>query len=463
MNVRHRRRLPAGFVLGRRQWLFLLGINTAISLLPMVDGLAHLGGALGGALPMLVFAHRLEIGPRMRAACAGVATGLVLLYVAGIGVAAFHFVADKADPSTELAIALLATRGGDAKQLNDVAWSIAIDRASTPELLARAEEAARRAVAAKPNDGNLLDTRAYVLHRLGREDDACMLERRAAWLVPSSPIFTMLRRFLAEQRARSSVPPVRIERIGDDLVVEAPGHAGAAVYASVTGARRLAGLLRVVLPAGADATRAATARAARRHGIRRAPGRHRADASREVRHHDGDGLPRVRRRDARPAVTAVALLAGERHPSLGSVAQVEMALRHLHGVQLVAGEPRQEVDERAPARLIRLGELVVADGPVHVLALEVAVAEHQKLLAWERDVGGLAYGDHVDHATALEQALDQPVPVVRVDQPDVTSEDTKCCVEKPVLQVAAGDDDLAVRSSFLSGPGCEFQCSCAVA
>ena len=256
VNVRHRRRLPAGFVLGRRQWLFLIGINAAISLLPMVDGLAHLGGALGGALPMLVFAHRLEIGPRMRAACAGVATGLVLLYVAGVGAATFHFVADDADPSTKLAIALLSTRGSDPKQLNDLAWSIAIDRSSTPELLARAEEAARRAIAAKPNDGNVIDTRAYLLHRLGRADDACMLERRAAWIVPSPAIFTMLHRFLAEQRVRSSVAPVRIERTGGDLVVQAPGHVGAAVYANVTGARRVAGLLRVVLPAGADEGRA---------------------------------------------------------------------------------------------------------------------------------------------------------------------------------------------------------------
>ena len=255
VNVRHRRRLPAGFVLGRRQWLFLLGINVAISLLPMVDGLAHLGGALGGALPMLLFAHRLEMGPRLRATCAGVATGLVLLYVAGVGAATYHFVADEGDASTELAIALLATRG-DARQLNDIAWSIAIDRASTPELLARAEEAARRAVAAQPRDGNVLDTRAYLLHRLGRADDACMLERRAAWIVPSSAIFTMLHRFLSEQRARTSVAPIRIERTGGDLVVQAPGHAGAAIYASVTGARRLAGLLRVVLPAGADEGRA---------------------------------------------------------------------------------------------------------------------------------------------------------------------------------------------------------------
>ena len=140
-----------------------------------------------------------------------------------------------------------------------------------------------------------------------------------------------------------------------------------------------------------------------------------------------------------------------------------MALRHFHGVQLVAGEPREDVDQRAPAHLIRLGQLVVAERTVDVLALEIAVAEHEELLARQRQTSGLAHGDGVDHPIALEQALDEPAPVLRFDQPDVTSEDTNRCVEESVLQVAAGNRDFAMRSSFLPGPGCEFQCSCAIA
>jgi membrane associated rhomboid family serine protease len=252
INVRHRRRLPTGFVLGRRQWILLLGINGAISLLPMVDGLAHLGGLLGGAFPMLLFAHRLEMGPRMRAACSGVATALVLLYVAAVGATTFHFVTDDADPARELAAALLAPGTMKPEQLNDIAWSIALDRTSTPELLARAEDAARRAGTMTPGNGIALDTRAYLLHRLGRADEACTLERRAAWLTTTPETFTMLHRFLTERNRESPTPPVRIERSGGQLVARATGHDGAVVYASVVGERRIGGLLRVVLPAGAD-------------------------------------------------------------------------------------------------------------------------------------------------------------------------------------------------------------------
>jgi hypothetical protein len=140
-----------------------------------------------------------------------------------------------------------------------------------------------------------------------------------------------------------------------------------------------------------------------------------------------------------------------------------MALRHLHGVQLVPGEPCQHVDQRAPAHLIRVAELVVTDGAVHVLPPEVAIAAHEELLARERHAGGLAYRDRVRHPIALEQALDQSVPVLCLDESDVTPEDTKCCVEESVLEVTAGDHDFAVRPSFLPGPGCEFQCSCGIA
>lgn len=254
VNVRHRRDLPAGYLIGWRQWLFLLGINGAISLLPFVDGLAHLGGLIGGALPMVVLANRLEMRRGVRTVATAAATVLVLVYVVGVGAAAVHFVTDRGDPTGRLAAGLLDGRAVDVERLNDLAWTVATDRRSPRDLLVRAETAARRAAEAMPDDGNVLDTQAYLLHRLGRTDDAIARERRAAWLAPSSGTFTMLHRFLVE-RSPTTTDAGRIDVVNGALVVAVPGRAGAVVYGSVRGDDGAAGLLRVVLPADAETAR----------------------------------------------------------------------------------------------------------------------------------------------------------------------------------------------------------------
>jgi len=59
MQLRFRNRLPAGIFPSRRNWIFLLGVNVLISLLPMVDGAAHLGGFVTGVLTFLALtSHR---------------------------------------------------------------------------------------------------------------------------------------------------------------------------------------------------------------------------------------------------------------------------------------------------------------------------------------------------------------------------------------------------------------------
>jgi hypothetical protein len=130
--------------------------------------------------------------------------------------------------------------------LNQAAWEIAADAASPPALLARAEQAAQRATALMPDEDSLVDTRAYLLHRLGRTDEALALERGAVWRTPKPALATMLLRMLEERRAPDGIE-VRRESSGDVVIVGAPGT-GAVVYVRVDGASRA--LLRVVLPPG---------------------------------------------------------------------------------------------------------------------------------------------------------------------------------------------------------------------
>jgi rhomboid protease GluP len=249
VNLLHRRHLPPGYAIGTRQWLVLLGINGAISLLPMIDGMAHLGGLVGGVLATLALAWRLDMTSRLRSIARVLAAALVLVYVAGIGAAAIHFATD----ADEDFAALVDTSRFDADELNYFAWEVATARRSSPRLLAHAEDAARRAVARRPKDGNVRDTLAYVVHRLGRRDEALRIEREAAWLTPLPDTFGMLHRFLREARIPESRRRASITRAGDDVVVVA--DAGAVVYAA-TRDGSATGLLRVVLPADTATGRA---------------------------------------------------------------------------------------------------------------------------------------------------------------------------------------------------------------
>ncbi|MDP2345201.1 MAG: rhomboid family intramembrane serine protease [Deltaproteobacteria bacterium] len=249
VNVKHRAELPAGFTIARKQTITLLLVNGAISLLPGVDALAHLGGFAGGALTMLLCARTLKLE---RSAAAVVVVVAVLLGGATLagGLAAIDYATTTSTtPQEDFNTARLHARR--AVVLNAVAWDIAIDPASSSSSLTQAEEAARTAVAADPNTGELLDTHAYLLLRLGRADEAIAQERQALWLRQSPSLATMLGRML-EGRSSSAAS---ITREGADVVVHA--EAGAVVYARVVRSKKTAGLLRVVLASGATEGRAA--------------------------------------------------------------------------------------------------------------------------------------------------------------------------------------------------------------
>jgi hypothetical protein len=61
INGKFAKTLPAGFNLGKRAWIIALGINFSLPfLIPMIDGMAHLGGFIVGLLATWLFLKMIE-------------------------------------------------------------------------------------------------------------------------------------------------------------------------------------------------------------------------------------------------------------------------------------------------------------------------------------------------------------------------------------------------------------------
>ena len=109
--------------------------------------------------------------------------------------------------------------------------------------------------------------------------------------------------------------------------------------------------------------------------------------------------------------------------------------------------------------MVGVGQRVVVDRAIDVLATEVAVAEGKQFLARERHTARLAHLHCRRDAPALQKAVGEQRPVIRGHLREVAPEDAHRDVEEPVGEVAAGDHDLAVRVSSMCGPRCGPMCS----
>jgi membrane protease YdiL (CAAX protease family) len=124
--------------------------------------------ASGGLLPSILF-HG-----------ANNAIALLLLVAMRTGAVPDKRALQRADP--ELA-ACSKARGNPlgnatfALPLNNLAWSIAIDPSSSVPCLRKAEEAIDAALRQVPDGSGFLDTKATILYRLGRLDEAIEIER----------------------------------------------------------------------------------------------------------------------------------------------------------------------------------------------------------------------------------------------------------------------------------------------
>ncbi len=223
VQLRHHRRLPTGFRQSLRWWILILGLNGVLSLLQFVDGWAHLGGFLTGAVVAVPLSWRpsfLEPGVPTGLSIRLVAVGLIALHLAGL-VAAVDYAFSGATPGKrQMLLRVLEQAGLDPSRLNMVAWKLAIDREAPRAHLEAARRAARRAVEADPNPAHR-DTLAQILHRLGEHRRAVEMELDVLHAVlgrPEARVYaTQLAKFAsagAKAGARlrpEAAPVVRIE------------------------------------------------------------------------------------------------------------------------------------------------------------------------------------------------------------------------------------------------------------
>jgi rhomboid protease GluP len=251
LNLRSRGDLPAGFHVGWSSWAFLLGINGLISLLPMVDGLAHLGGLVGGAAAALVLVPKDLDGRHTPVVVGMVGAVLAWTYVSAFGEAMLNF--SQSTGHSDFLHAALDDPRQSAESLNGVAWTLAINPATDASDLSAIERVAARVVDENPRNSSYRDTYAYVLHRESKLDQAIEQERIALIGAEEglnrAQLYTMFLRFLT---ARGVTKPgvAKIRRDDGDLLIES-AIPGAVIFAS---GPQLSGLVRIILPDGLRAS-----------------------------------------------------------------------------------------------------------------------------------------------------------------------------------------------------------------
>ncbi len=228
--------LPATLRQSRTWWIAIIAINSALSLLPFIDGAAHLGGAATGVVLALLLARRLrpqgsEWGVRIFTSV------LVLAFAAGIVVAA----RDRRNNSDERLLAAYEDVS-DPVMLNELAFGAAIDANASQVVLARAAQLVERALAEKPDEAAFIDTRATVAYRQKHFGEAVALERVAfasrveatkADPTKVDPVIAnqLARFFLAAKKsgeAKGDTPEVKASAEGIDVSLDfvAPPKAG---------------------------------------------------------------------------------------------------------------------------------------------------------------------------------------------------------------------------------------------
>lgn len=203
-------RLPAWWRIPRRALVAVLLLSIAMGFAPVIAGAAHLGGFLVGGLLMALLGAR-RVGPRaeppwMRAAAAGVVAATVLAVVtAGLEIAA------PGDYKARQIERIAGLPGISPMELNDRAWSVAVDDDSTLDHLASARLLAERAVEqTERQESALLDTLAELQFLLGESELAVQTINEAIALTPgdeSDYYREQRRRFTGERDADDRPDP----------------------------------------------------------------------------------------------------------------------------------------------------------------------------------------------------------------------------------------------------------------
>ncbi len=270
VHFRHRAQIPVRYRLSDSAWLWMLVLNVLLSMMPIVDWVAHLGGFIGGVLLVLLLVDDDDELPLGRASWShrALAAVLVLGYaIAGVRAVEASRAASRED-ALEVGKSLVDAPGAPASALNAIAWFIAIDPYATDEQLALSQRAAQKAVDLDA-DATHRDTLATALYRRGEVDAAIVLESDAVIALPdeaSAPAAQVLAaqaaRFLLARRPENGplfvdAPPSAVSVSSDGarptLELAAPPPFPVLVDVVALDGDTPVGLIRFVTPG--DATR----------------------------------------------------------------------------------------------------------------------------------------------------------------------------------------------------------------
>ncbi|MCA9545274.1 MAG: rhomboid family intramembrane serine protease, partial [Myxococcales bacterium] len=195
--------MPDVFRQSRRWWWLVLGINGAISfLVPNVDAAAHVGGfAAGGLLGLVLVGPRRPLMARTdHPGVLGALFAMLAVFGFGLGQAYLGAVGFDDGASARALRAVAAHDEAPPEVLNELAWTLALDKRAGRQTLEAAAQTAQVAVDRAEAEGSpsdhVRDTLATVQSRLGEPQAAGATELGALVEAPRPFYATQLGRFL---------------------------------------------------------------------------------------------------------------------------------------------------------------------------------------------------------------------------------------------------------------------------
>jgi len=210
LELRFGEELPAWWRVPRRALFGVIAGTALLSLLPFIAAAAHAGGFVGGGVAAMVLAWR-TFGARLNPGWVrGLAGASAVIAALAIGAAGYELLRP-GEFNARFVARLAHLPGISAEELNNAAWSIAIDDRSSPQLLEAALELAVRAADETDHSkAHILDTLAEVHFQLGHRDEAVAAIEEAIQREPDEDYYReQLRRFNGERdpEDRPFLPP----------------------------------------------------------------------------------------------------------------------------------------------------------------------------------------------------------------------------------------------------------------
>jgi rhomboid protease GluP len=210
LELRFAESMPSWWRVPRRALFLALAVNAVISMLPFIATVAHAGGFVAGGVAAAALAWRTLDGGRSGLWLRGAALASVAVSALAVGAASRELLLE-GDYHARFVERLGSLPGSDPETLNNVAWEIAVDPESPPELLETALALAQRAVADTGREkAHILDTLAEVHFQLGHRAEALAAIEEAILRNPGEDYYReQRRRFLGERdlEDRPFLPP----------------------------------------------------------------------------------------------------------------------------------------------------------------------------------------------------------------------------------------------------------------